>query len=241
MLTAALLDVGGTLWPDRIARATGPDPRLAALARVLPSVEVPRALASIDAQLRRITDGQAQDTHGLIAEALEDMGMVRGSFDPMLIRRALCAPAISGIQLFPHARELLSTLRELGVRCVVVSNALVRGADEYWRDFSDLGVADLIDGVVTSIEVGFRKPHPAMYEAAMRMAGGDDPRRCVMVGNSEANDIQPAVQLGMRTIRVAIEEDAPQGTAADAVATNLLEVASVIREWASAGLVHRDV
>lgn len=86
---------------------------------------------------------------------------------------------------------------------MIVTNVQVRGALEYWRDFTDLGIAHLIDAIVTSLDVGFHKPHPIFFEAAVR-AAGCEPVACVMVGNSEANDIGPAIALGMRAIRVAI-------------------------------------
>ena len=53
-----------------------------------------------------------------------------------------------------------------------------------------------------------------------------------MVGNSEDADIAPAVRLGMRTILVAIEDPAPNRTAADACVTGLDQVLAVLRSWA---------
>ena len=53
-----------------------------------------------------------------------------------------------------------------------------------------------------------------------------------MVGNSEVNDIEPAVKLGMRSIRVAIEEPPPGRTCADVLATSLFDVAQQLERWA---------
>jgi putative hydrolase of the HAD superfamily len=172
-----------------------------------------------------------QDTHGQLACALRTLGVPAAEAHVLAVRRALCVPAASGVRLFPGTTELLATFRCLGLRCVIASNVQVRGALEYWRDFSDLGVAHLIDAVVTSLDVGFRKPHPAFLEAAVREAGCA-PAACVMVGNSEANDIQPAIALGMRAVRVAIEEPLPRSSAAHAVVTSLEAVAYVVRRWA---------
>jgi FMN phosphatase YigB (HAD superfamily) len=84
--------------------------------------------------------------------------------------------------------------------------------------------------VVTSLDVGFRKPHAAMFQAAAE-AAGCHPSACVMVGNSEVNDVLPASRLSMRTIRVAIEEPAPAESAADAIATSLDEVRAILQTW----------
>jgi FMN phosphatase YigB (HAD superfamily) len=107
---------------------------------------------------------------------------------------------------------------------------MVRGAAEYWQDFRDFGLADLLDDVVTSLDVGFRKPHPAIFRTAVDAAGCHS-RACVMVGYSEVNDALPAARLGMRTVRVAIEEPAPVDSAADGIATALDEVRTILRTW----------
>jgi putative hydrolase of the HAD superfamily len=146
------------------------------------------------------------------------------------IRRALCLPAALTVALFPDAVDFLQMVREHGLRCVVLSDVQVRGAEEYWRDFADLGVAHLIDAVVTSLEVGYRKPHPAMFEAALRETGCP-PDMCVMVGDSEVKDIEPALALGIRAIRVAIEESAPASSAAQAVVTSLVDAGRIIEAW----------
>jgi FMN phosphatase YigB (HAD superfamily) len=114
---------------------------------------------------------------------------------------------------------------------VIVSNVEVRGALEYQRDFEDFGIAHLIDAIITSLEVGFRKPHHAIFAAALAEARCA-PEECVMVGNSEEKDIQPAVERGMRAIRVAIEEPLPQSSAAHGVVTNLAAVSELLSRWA---------
>jgi HAD superfamily hydrolase (TIGR01509 family) len=232
MLRAVLVDVGGTLWPDRLTWQPSDDRCLALLARLLPTLEPGQTLAALRAALRE-DNGMVQNTHAVLGRALQRLGIACGDADLIDIRRALCAPASPGVSLFPGAREFLEEVRDLGLRCVVLSNVQVRGADEYWRDFRDLGVAHLIDSVVTSLEVGFRKPHPAMFEAALE-AAGYPPAACALVGDSEIKDIQPAVALGMRTIRVAIEEPAPDASAAHAVVTSLFQARSILAEWTRA-------
>jgi FMN phosphatase YigB (HAD superfamily) len=61
-----------------------------------------------------------------------------------------------------------------------------------------------------------------------------------MIGNSEANDIQPALALGMRTIRVAIEEPPPTASAAHAVVTSLAAVPAVVGHWMATDPDRRD-
>src|SRR5213594_1666022 len=104
------------------------------------------------------------------------------------------------------------------MRSVVLSNGVTRDAEMYMEDFKALGVVQYIDRVISSVDVGFLKPHSAIFEAALQ-AAGCRPDQSLMIGNSEANDIAPAHALGMRTIRVCIEEPPPLESAADAVVT----------------------
>lgn len=59
------------------------------------------------------------------------------------------------------------------------------------------------------------------------------PAACAMVGNSESKDVVPAKRLGLRTIRVAIEEPKPPTSQADAVTNSLEEVAHLLLTWST--------
>src|SRR5690349_11718487 len=108
MLSAALLDVGGTLWPERLAPAlVEPTPRR--LRTVLPDCDAELALATLHQHLRPLQDTLVQDTHAAIARALREL---HASADPVAVRRALCEPAIARVKLFVGAAVLLQTLRD---------------------------------------------------------------------------------------------------------------------------------
>jgi FMN phosphatase YigB (HAD superfamily) len=125
-------------------------------------------------------------------------------------------------------------IRELELRTALVSNTAWRDAESYRRDFAYFGAGDLIDAVVTSLDLKVRKPHDAIIRAAIELAGCKA-KECVLIGDSEEKDIVPAVQLGMRSILVAIEQPPPSTTAADATATSLERSTEIIRSWAHAG------
>jgi putative hydrolase of the HAD superfamily len=239
MLRAVLVDVGGTLWPDRLTVRLGDDVCLERLTRLLPTLEPTHTLAALRAVLRQEDASVIQDTHAILAGALQRLGANSADVDVVAVRRALCAPAVPGVSLFPGAVDLLEFVHDLGLRCVVLSNVQVRGAHEYWRDFVDLGIAHLIGAVVTSLDVGYRKPHAAMFEAAVREAGCA-PSACVVVGDSEAKDIQPALAMGMRAMRVAIEEPPPASSAAHAVVSSLAQARSTLAAWTPGGIRQDD-
>jgi HAD superfamily hydrolase (TIGR01549 family) len=92
---------------------------------------------------------------------------------------------------------LLETLRERGLRLGLVSNALDPPRLLH-RDLADFGVADRLDAAVFSSEVGWRKPHAAIFERALELTGAE-PRRTLMVGDRLREDVGGAAALGMRT------------------------------------------
>lgn len=165
----------------------------------------------------------------LITGCLHRQGLPVDAQTISRIRRAMAIPVHDRFQLLPGARELLQAIRELGMRTVVASNTYWRDADSYWEDFRALGVGDLIDGIVTSVDAGHLKPHPAVFELAMRWAGVDA-HQCVVIGNREDNDIGPALALGMKTILVYPDDPKPEHTRADAMAPDLWACAQVVRD-----------
>ncbi|HZD67353.1 MAG TPA: HAD family hydrolase [Actinomycetes bacterium] len=234
-LTTALLDVGGTLWPDGWPwLPEDHDIRSARLRRALPGLRPDDAaslLRALDSSAARLAGSLEQDLDSYVAAPLRHHGLDATAEQVAATVDAMCLPARGLVRLFPGAAELLRAVRRAGLGCVIVSNTYWRTGAGMRRDFEDLGVAGEIDAIVSSADGGFRKPHPAMFEAAMAAAAAP-PAACAMVGNSEPNDMAPARRLGMRTIRVAIEEPKPTASEADAVTDSLAEAAGVLRAWA---------
>jgi HAD superfamily hydrolase (TIGR01509 family) len=236
-IQAALIDVGGTLWPeDWTSTSDAKALRETRLRSVLPALP-PQGLARLVKALQQAAGSQEaeleQDTDKVITVALQRAGVATLPVDLAAIRAAMCLPAASRISLFPNALDLLAAIRRASLRCIVVTNAIWRDQAAYQRDFDQLGIAPFIDAIFSSVDVGFRKPHPAIYEAAIA-ASGSTAEHCVMIGNSERNDIEPARALGMRTIRVAIVEPLPRSSHAHALSDSLLETAHLIRRWTTA-------
>jgi len=89
-------------------------------------------------------------------------------------------------------------------------------------------MAPYIDTVVTSVDAGHLKPHPAVFEMAMRVAEVPA-ERCVVIGNREENDIEPALALGMWTILVYPDDPKPASSRAHMVAPDLWECAIAMK------------
>jgi FMN phosphatase YigB (HAD superfamily) len=175
--------------------------------------------------------GDTQRTAEVISASLGRIGL-DGPEAQATVRRAMGLLTVGESSFFPGALDLLRLTHESGLRNVIVSNTFWKDGASSALDFQLMGVPELVDGFVTSLDVGFRKPNPAMFDAALALAGSD-PTECVFIGNVEDLDILPAAERGMRTIRVCIEEPPPERSRADAVVASLPEARGVLLEWIS--------
>jgi FMN phosphatase YigB (HAD superfamily) len=238
-LQAALIDVGGTLWPNSWPlRQTDGAGRLARVRASMPELTD----AQVDAIVSDLS-ASARETHGgapnppdytrvgadiLVADCLQRHQVSPDPSAVARVRRAMAIPVADRIRPLPGAIELLADVNAMGLRCVIASNTYWRDAESYWEDFRLLGMADHVDAIVTSVDAGHLKPHPAVFELAMRAAGADAPS-CVYIGNKEDNDIEPALALGMRTILVHPDDPLPTSSRAHAVAPDLWACAQALK------------
>lgn len=242
-LEAALIDVGGTLWPNSWPfRQTDSAGRLERLARALPDLDEATVIA-LGNDL--IAGSRAGDEAPGISSA--DFIAVSGPAETVItscltrhqlpcdpdtirrIRRAMALPVHDRMRPLPGATELLATIHELGMRNVITSNTYWRDSESYWEDFRLLGMAEHVDSIVTSNDAGHLKPHPAVFQMAMRWAGVAADH-CVVIGNSEANDIEPALKLGMASILVYPDDPEPASSKATLTAADLWTCARALRD-----------
>jgi putative hydrolase of the HAD superfamily len=98
---------------------------------------------------------------------------------------------------YPDAAPALAELRGLGLRLVCVSNWDVSLPSVLDR----CGLADALDAVVTSAAVGATKPDPAIFAAALTVAGCDA-GEALHVGDTVAEDVDGARGAGMRGLLI---------------------------------------
>jgi putative hydrolase of the HAD superfamily len=98
---------------------------------------------------------------------------------------------------FPDAPPALADLRGLGLRLVCVSNWDYSLPEVLAR----VGLAEELDGVITSAAVGARKPDPRLFEAALEVAGcrADE---ALHVGDTPAEDVEGARAAGIRALLI---------------------------------------
>jgi FMN phosphatase YigB (HAD superfamily) len=205
------------------------------MAHALPGVSA-SDIAEVIATITTLVDDGSAAPVRRAAERLIKTGLARHHLpvDASTVRaarQALCINLGRSVTPFAGAGELLASIKDAGLRCVVLSNTTFRDAEMYARDFAALGWDFFIDGCVTSVDIGCGKPDRRIFRAAIQEVGVDT-RASAMIGNSEQADIVPAIDLGLRTVRVALEEPLPATSAADAVVDSLARARDVLLSWA---------
>lgn len=99
----------------------------------------------------------------------------------------------------PGASDVLRCLRDRGYRLAAVSNGFPGVAA---LDLDRTGLRPFFERIVSSSEVGRRKPHPAVLDRALRLLGVAE-TDVIVVGNDAVEDGLAATVLG---IRVALIE-----------------------------------
>ncbi len=110
----------------------------------------------------------------------------------------------------PDAIATLTSLKSLGCKLGMISNA--GDAPDVQILVDNTGLRPFFTKIWVSAEVGYRKPHPRMYELALDYFQVG-PKDAVMVGDSLAEDILGAVNLGIATIWLTRRADTPENRA----------------------------
>lgn len=125
--------------------------------------------------------------------------------------------------VFDDVLPALHAARAQGLRVVVVSN---------WdwslgERLAQLGLASLLDAVVTSAVVGVGKPDPAIFQRALQVAGVQ-PGQALHVGDSLQEDVRGARAAGIAVAwlnRAEAHGDPPAGVP---VITSLAELSRLL-------------
>lgn len=93
------------------------------------------------------------------------------------------------------------SLKARGIRSAIVTNNVLEFRDA-WRGM--IPVDELFDAVIDSCEVGFRKPDPRIFHAALDALGGVAPANALFLDDYEGN-VTAARSLGLHGIVVGTD------------------------------------
>jgi putative hydrolase of the HAD superfamily len=205
--SVVLVDALGTLL-----RMEPPGPRLRVeLARVGFPVDAARADAAFGAEIAYYLEHhlEGRDPSSLAELRTRCAGVLRGVLAlpelPLAAARQALLAAVR-FEPYPDAVPALRALRERGVKTVVTSNW-----DCSLSAFLErAGLRTLVDGVVTSAEVGADKPDRRLFEAALAAASSAS-ADALHVGDSVDGDVAGARAAGIRAVLLRRSGDAPPG------------------------------
>jgi putative hydrolase of the HAD superfamily len=229
VLEAVLFDWSGTLmhfqWDDALL-AAGHRAGLDALGR---GAEAPELTAAFAQKLPSLVAAGAPSVVDYAAELRELLGPVSDDELDRFVdaEYAAWAPARS---LVDSGHALLDSLRDRGLRLAVVANTWPEPARLVRRELGELGVAERLDALVLSDEVGVRKPDPAIFETALAELGVE-PEAALFVGDRLVDDIQGAAAVGMTTVQALWfrADDGAGDIEPDVLAFTPMDVLNVVR------------
>jgi putative hydrolase of the HAD superfamily len=218
---AVLLDALGTL-----VELQPPAPRLQRLLREAGfEVSEERAAAGFAAEIAYYLDHHMEGSGPERLERLRDRcaeemrrALELPGLDHATARRAMLAAL--EFRPYPDVLPALGELRERGVALVVASNWDC--SLPVW--LGPTGIMELVDGVVTSAEVGAPKPHPRVFERALAIAGAAT-SEALHVGDKVDNDVEGATAAGVRAVLVQRQGEPPPGVEA---VRSLLELPALL-------------
>jgi putative hydrolase of the HAD superfamily len=210
---ALLLDALGTL-----VRLDPPAPRLRfeLAQRFGLHVSEAEATAAISAEIRyyRAHLDEGRDAASLVALRRRCGEVVRAALPASDALMALGADDLTEALLnslhftaFDDARDAIEAARAAGFRVVVASNWDVSLHEVLAR----VGLAPLVDGIVTSAEAGARKPDAAVFKRALVLAEAAPPE-ATHVGDSVDEDVHGALRAGIEAVLLSRDgRQAPPG------------------------------
>lgn len=209
-----LFDIGSTLWSSpaedagALARCygTGRAILIEALGDAPPVDALIEAVEGYFAEWEEIWRREAgrveqAPTTAFVAEALARLGLTApdgalAGFTDAILETSVYTAKVEPPE--PGMPEALAALRQRGLRLGCVSNAFM-GAPTLQRIMEERGLGPYLELTIASCDIGYRKPHPAIYAAALEgMAVA--PPEAVFVGDRLDADVEGPAALGMRAV-----------------------------------------
>lgn len=156
---------------------------------------------------------------------------LKRSLPPELVERVVEAYARMEVDIPPDLIDgCAAALAELAERykLAIVSDAIVTPGERLRELLENHGVRRFFSGFAFSDEIGFSKPHRAMFEAAAEQLGVSC-EAMIHIGDREHNDVQGAHAAGLKAILFTAARDVDRpGTTADAVCERYADLPGIV-------------
>jgi len=205
-IRAILFDLGYTLWDvdysgeaqafrtlrQRLVEETG--------APVPPATKLRAAVSSVFLQETEAwQQGKLEQapTEEIYRQALESLGLnISAEYLKRVAHNVLSRSIRYTVD--PDTPRALRALKQRGLAIGTVSNTY-QSSKALEKSLMRHGLMAYIDALVVSSEVGWEKPHPAIFQEALRRLGVEA-KETVFVGDIVWADIEGAQALGMKAV-----------------------------------------
>jgi HAD superfamily hydrolase (TIGR01509 family) len=172
------------------------------------------------------TSHVSPDFAAIIRHVARDAGLHPGEDQVQALWQAWYVGGhLVGEEPYPDARATLTWAKQAGYRLGLVTNRWF-GRALLEPELRAHGLAGLFDAVVVSCDVGYDKPHPAIFHLALD-ALGLPAAQAIMVGDNLGTDIAGARSSGLRAVWKRNHQPHPRlepASAPDAVIDDLHEL-----------------
>ena len=177
---------------------------------------------------------RAPNLSAVLVDTAAAFGVPPEAVDPQRCLEAYRWGVIPGTRIFPEVPQTLTLLRDYGIKIGIVTNA---HQPMSLRDveIQQHGLYNFFpDCRISAADVGYLKPHPLIFQTALRRLG-TKPEETVFVGDNLAADIAGAQGAGLRAILRHVDRHRyplDDGTITpDAAITRLDEVPGILDVW----------
>ena len=226
MVKAILFDMGGTLVYESGEKELRRKALVRALRGLKSDVEelIDKAFEEWDVLSKEIDYVEQWDV-ARVSLLLARLGIKP---KPLIVEeayRALTQSSVEGWEFEEDARETLLSLKDRGFNLGVISNTGSR--EQVVRLLIKGEVIELLDVVVTSQELGVKKPHPLIFKYAEALLGIDG-KKIAYVGNDPIADIEGAKNVGWIAVQ-KLNRDSTRSSKADIVIRKLSDLLSYFK------------
>jgi len=158
-----------------------------------------------------------RDGKGLIRAIFFDLG------DTLISEEAAGGKHLPEATLtkLPYLDEVLTELDRKGFKLGIITNTVTSREEHVRMALRKIGIEKHFDLILTSVDVGHRKPDERIFMTALRKLR-IKPYEAVMVGNQISTDIVGGNRIGMKTVvlkwnkryneRITLPEEQPTRT-----------------------------
>ena len=165
----------------------------------------------------------------IIAVSLAQLGFALDAATLWQAARTYASGVEQGITPLEGARQVLSELKQRGLRIGLLSNT-TWPSEFHRQELQTFGLMSFFDTLAFSCELGAWKPNmPAFHYVTDRL--GVLPAEAVYVGDAPEIDVLGAQKAGLRGVWISTNERSAGNVQPDAIIHRLTELPAVLDQW----------